>query len=68
MPMLDSRRNVHHITGGERLYGLTPLLIATASGNADENLSAATRCLVDVPVVAATRLKGHIVDFDLFCR
>ena len=22
MPMLDSRRNVHHITGGERLYGL----------------------------------------------
>ena len=40
--------------------GPAPLLIEAASGHADQDLAAAAFGVMDVPVVAAARLKGHI--------
>jgi hypothetical protein len=46
--------------------GPAPLLIEAASGHADQDLAAAAFGVMDVPVVAAARLKGHIENTDLF--
>src|SRR5699024_7536164 len=53
-------RNVHHIARLERAGGLAPLLVPTVARHADEQLPAALRSMVDVPVVATARLKRHI--------
>ena len=60
VPMLDTGRNVYHIARQHLHSGLAPFLIKAASGNADQELPAAGFCVMDMPVVAASRLKGHI--------
>ena len=58
--MLDTGRNIHGVSR-QQLHGvLAPLLIKAVSGNADKNLPAAGFGVMDMPVVAASRLKGHI--------
>ena len=46
---------------GRRLTArLSLLLIPALAGSADEDLAAAVGGVMDVPVVAAARLKGHV--------
>ena len=49
MPVLYLGRNVNHISRVQFLSGFAPLLIITP-----------TAVMVDVPVVPATGLKGHV--------
>ena len=65
MPVLDPGGDVYHIAGVEFLSLFAPLLIVAPAGHADQNLTAALVRLVDVPVVAAARLKGHVVHPNL---
>lgn len=59
------RRNIHHIARMQFLRRLAFLLIKAASGNADENLPTDTLCVMNMPVVAATRFKSHVINADL---
>src|SRR5699024_1529499 len=57
------------VAGGERLGRLAPFLIPAAAGGAQENLAAALVGVVNVPVVAAARLKGDVGGGDtVFAR
>lgn len=47
------------------LRRLAFLLIKAASGNADENLPTDALCVMNMPVVAATRFKSHVINADL---
>ena len=60
VPVLHSRRNVHHVAGLQRPGGFAFLLVPTAPGHADQDLAAAAFRVMDVPVVAAPRLEGHV--------
>ena len=60
-----TRRNIHHIAWMQFLRRLAFLLIKAASGNADENLPTAALCVMNMPVVAATRFKSHVINADL---
>ena len=53
VPVLDVRGDGDDIAGGQALRGLALLLIPALAVDADEQLSAAALCVVDVPVVAA---------------
>ena len=68
VPVLDIRGDIDHISRMERLGFLTPFLIPVLSGDADKNLSAALVCMVDMPAIAASRLKRHIEDANLLGR
>ena len=68
MPMLDPSRDVDHISGVQLLSRFAPFLIVPYSSNADQNLSAALCCMVDMPVVTAARFKSYIKDADLRSR
>ena len=57
MPVLDLGMDVNHIAGVQFLRFLSPRLVPAMSLGAEQNLSA---FMVDMPVVAATRLKGHV--------
>ena len=60
VPVLDIRRNGDDIADAQTLRGLALLLIPALAVNTDEQLSAAALRVVDVPVVAAARLKGDV--------
>ena len=60
MPVLDSRRDVHHITRMQHLGLLAPFLIAAPASHTDQDLTTAFVGMVDVPVIPASRLKGDI--------
>lgn len=68
VPVLDIRGDIDHISRMERLGFLTPFLILVLSGDADKNLSAALVRMVDMPAIAASRLKRHIEDANLLGR
>ena len=60
--MLDVRRNLHNIADRKAPRRLAFLLIPSLARDADEDLPAALLCMMDVPVVAAARLEGHVVN------
>ena len=68
VPVFDLGRNVYNIAGDEQLRGLARFLIVASSCHADKNLPAAGFRVVDVPVVAAARFKGYIVNANLLRR
>ena len=68
MPVLHVRRNVDDCAGEDLDGGLALLLIPAAACDTDQHLSTAFRRAVDMPVVAATRLKRYIGDGNLFRR
>ena len=65
VPVLDARRDVHHIAGKQLLRGFARLLIIAPARHAHQDLSAALGGMVDVPVVPAARLKRHIENAHL---
>ena len=65
MPVLHAFRDVDH-SAGDHLYGLpAPFLIIAPAADADQHLAAAALRVVDMPVVAASGLKGHVEDRNL---
>lgn len=65
--MLDVGGNVDHGTG-KYLHGRFPfLLIPSSAGNAHEHLASTFRCLVYVPIVAASRLESDVEERYLLC-
>ena len=65
MPVLYPSGDVDDIAGVQLLSCFAPLLVVASSGHTDQDLAAALISLVDVPVVAAAGLKGHIVHAHL---
>ena len=57
VPVLDTFRNVDNVARIERHGGLAPFLIPAASRQTNQNLP---RTVVNVPVVAAARLKRYV--------
>ena len=68
MPMLHSCRHLHHIAWKHALRRLAFELAPSFAIDADEDLPAATRGMVDVPVVAASRFECHVVDDEWITR
>ena len=68
VPVLDLGRNVYHIAGAQLLCRFAPFLIVTSTGHTNEDLSAAVFGVMNVPVIAASGFKGHIVNADLLRR
>ena len=60
MPVFYSNRNVDAVTGFHLHSFLAPLLIIASAADTDQNLAAAFICVMDMPIVPASRLKGHI--------
>ena len=60
VPVLDFGGDLHHVAGFQRTRSLAPLLIPPLSGCAQQQLSAALRRVMDVPVVAAARLERDV--------
>ena len=65
MPVFDVRRNIDHASGGQFNRVFAPFLIVSSSADAYQHLAAAAFGAVDMPVVAAARLKCHVVYRDL---
>ena len=60
VPVLDLRRN-HNDRAGREAYGfLAFLLVPALACGANKNLPAARFGMVDMPIVAAARLKGDV--------
>ena len=64
VPMLDPRRDRNHRTGRQADSLLAFLLIPALAGDADENLSASLRRMVNMLVVPASGLKGYVRQED----
>lgn len=62
VPMLDLRMDTHNSFRLQGLGRLALLLVPTVTGNADQHLAT---LVVDVPVVAATRLEGDVCGTEL---
>ena len=60
MPMPDLRRNGNHHPRRQADRRFAFLLIPALAGGADQNLTAAFFCVMDMPVIAAARRKGDI--------
>ena len=60
MPVFHVGGNDNDITGAKAPRRFSVLLIPAAPSHADEDLTAAAAGAVDVPVVAAARLKGDV--------
>jgi len=60
MPMLCIRGNTDHLTGCHLYRILSPCPVAAPASNTDQHLSTAALCMMDVPVVAASRLECHV--------
>ena len=65
VPVLGAGRDVDHVARLHFDGVLALFLIVSAACDADEDLPAALLGMMDVPVVAAARLKGHVEDADL---
>ena len=68
VPMLDPGGNVRKIAGQKTLRGLAPFLKEALPGDADQDLTASPIGVMNVPIVAAARLKGDVTDADLLLR
>lgn len=68
VPVLDIGRDRDDRTGLEADSGLPLLLIPALAGRADQELASAGRGVMDVPVVAAARLKGDVCKKDGLLR
>lgn len=66
MPVLYPSRDVHHVTRPKLPGFAAPLLIPPAPADADQHLPASAFRVMDMPVVPAARLKGHIECGNLF--
>lgn len=60
--MLHPSRDIDAVA---RLHRLSPLLVEAPAADADQDLTAAAFCMMDMPVIAASRLEGHIVNPNL---
>ena len=60
VPMLDVRGDDDHVTRFQAARRLAPFLIPAFSRNAKEDLPAALRGMMGMPVVAAGRLKRDV--------
>ena len=65
MPVLHALGYLNHVAGLKQARGLAPLLVPAGAADADEHLYAA---VMDVPVVAATRLEGDVAHGHLARR
>ena len=65
VPVPDIGGNHDHAARRETDRRLALLLIPALAGRADEQLAAAPGGVMDVPVVAAARLEGNIVNGNL---
>src|SRR5699024_3693570 len=66
MPVLDACRD-HYCVAFVQLAGFfAPFLIPAAAADAQQHLSAAFVGMMDMPVVAAARLKRHVGDEQSF--
>lgn len=68
VPVLHLRRDVDHIPRMQFPGLLAPLLIPAPAGYTDQDLPSALVRVVDVPVVAAARLKGDVCKKDGLLR
>ena len=65
VPVLHAGGDVDTVARSH-LHGVfAPLLVIAPAGHTDEDLSAAFVGVVDVPIIAASRLKGYIKYPDL---
>ena len=64
VPVFYFRRDHDHGSRFEAYRGFALFLIPAASGGADEDLAAACLRVMDMPVVAAARLKCDICQSD----
>ena len=60
MPMLYPGRDIYNISGSKLSCRASPLLIISTPSHADKHLSTAAFGVMDMPVIAAGRLKGHV--------
>ena len=63
--MLNSGGNVDYISRVQFAGRLASFLVITATAGDEQNLSAAFVGMVDVPIIAATGLKGDVADNNL---
>ena len=68
VPVLDIGRDRDDRTGLEADSGPPLLLLPALAGRADQELASAGRGVMDVPVVAAARLKGDVCKKDGLLR
>lgn len=68
VPMLDICRNMNYHTGQYLHCRTTLLLMPSAPGYTDEHLTASTPRMMDMPIIATTRLECHIGKSDLRIR
>lgn len=64
VPMLDICGDRYNVAGFQALSGLAVLLVPALAVHTDKQLSAARFSVMDMPIVAAARLKGNIRDKD----
>ena len=67
MPVLNAGRDGDFISREHFHSGFAPFLIVAVSADADQNLSAAFFCFMNMPVVAAARFEGHVEDGNTSC-
>ena len=67
VPVFDPGGDHHGVAGLELPGFLAPFLLPAPALGAEQDLAAVLLCLVDVPVVAAARLKGHVGDGHACC-
>ena len=65
VPVLDACRDHHDGARDELSRGLALLLVPPLAGDADQNLTATALRMMHVPVVAASRLEGHVEQREL---
>lgn len=65
VPVLHPRGDVDHVARAQFLCRLSSFLVKPSTGHADEDLPTAAFGVMDMPVVAAARLKRHVVDAHL---
>lgn len=68
MPVLYLSRNVDAVAWIHLNCRLALLLIVSASTDTYKDLSATALCVMDMPVVTATRLKCHVEHSNLTSR
>ena len=68
MPMLYVCGNGNHVAGVQFDCGFILFLIPTSAVNAQQNLPAARRCVMNMPVIAALRLERNVCHKHRFLR
>ena len=68
MPVFYPGRNLHNVTRLHSLCRFSFFLIPAFSVYADKNLSTAFGCMMNMPVIPASRFKGDIADCECLSR